>query len=77
MVGMVELETMPLNTSWSKFQEQIMIAMASSFLYGLALQPGTIGLDPLVHRPQYPLGLYIFKMLTIYQERYYFFYILN
>jgi hypothetical protein len=57
MVGMVELETMPLNTSWSKFQEKIMIALASSFLHGLTLQPGTaLSIRPSSIGPQYPPG---------------------
>jgi hypothetical protein len=33
--GGVELETMPLNTSWGKFQLDDKYALASSFLYVL------------------------------------------
>jgi hypothetical protein len=37
--GSVQLETMPLNTSWSKFQEVLINALASSFLYGWGSSP--------------------------------------
>jgi hypothetical protein len=33
--GGVELETMPLNTSWSKFHEKMTNAFASSILYAV------------------------------------------
>jgi hypothetical protein len=36
-LGGVGLETMPLTTSWSKFQDTIMNGLVSSFLYGLCI----------------------------------------